>query len=538
MTFDLAIRSKFSDVQRGRDDLHSYQRDKAIPFLLENPFSGLFIDMGLGKTICSATVVSDLLAAFEHDKCLVIGPLRVATETWPTEFRLWQHTAWLNTSLIHVMDKLDDEPELKAQRSEWRLAVAKQNPQTPQERAKLMREQEMKARVALRQKRAKSSASVHIISRDWVEWLVDFYGPNWPYRMVIIDESSGFKDHKSNRFKSLAKVRNTPGLIERMHILTATPAAETYEHLFAQIFLIDRGERFGKSISKFRDKYFTYNQWSRKYKIRDGAESEILSKIADVCLVMQAKDYLPMEEPQELRRPVHLNARETELYRTLEAEFVVTLDDGTVIEAETAAVLSSKLLQLSSGVLYETVEETIELDNDDAVFKRVKKVHSIHEHKIEELKQIVEELEGKNILVAYHFKSSLDRLKKAFPKAVQMDKDGAAVKPWNAGKIKMLLMHPQSGGHGLNLQKGAHHIVFFDLPWSLELYLQFIGRLARQGQTEKVFVHLLTAIGTIDEMVYAALKAKNDAQEKLFGMLKRMIAKYRKKKLLELENGN
>lgn len=527
--FDLKIKEKFAEVERERSDLHPYQRDLAIPFLMNNPFSGLFIDMGLGKTISSGTVIADLLAEFDNDdKVLVVGPLRVATETWPTEFRTWRHTAWMNYEVIHVMDKMADEPELAAQQSGWRPA-GRRNGLMGKELEKFVRQQETAARNKLREKRARSSASVHIISRDWVEWLVEFYGPRWPYRTVIIDESSGFKDWKSGRFKALAKIRNSKTLITRLHILTATPAAETYMHLFAQIYLVDAGERFGRYSSKFLKDYFDQNRWSLKWTLRPGAEQAILEKISDICLVMKAEDYSDVKEPITLVRKIHLNAREMGLYETLQKDFVVKLDDGTVIEAESTAILSAKLLQLASGVLYETVEQTVELD-DDTEIKRVTKVHHIHDYKIEELKQIVDELQGKPILVGYHFKSSLDRLKKAFPKAVVMDRDGKAVKQWNAGKIAMLLMHPQSGGHGLNLQKGGHHIAFFDLPWSLELYLQFIGRLARQGQLHQVFVHVLMAVGTVDELVFSRLRDKFDAQDALFSLLKRLIRKFRKKK--------
>lgn len=494
------IKAKFANVVRGRDDMHDYQINKAVPFLKENPFSALFVDLGLGKTVSTATLIADLLAELDgDDKTLIIGPMRVATNTWPTEFSLWQHTAWINYTVLYVDD---DDPRLNAVPRHARTAEKDR----------------------LRVLAAKSRQSVHIVPVNWLEWLVNLHGPKWPYRTVVIDESSLLKDHRSGRFKALAKVRNTEGLIERLHLLTATPAAETYEHLFAQIFLLDRGERFGKYITKFQEKYFNYNKWTRKHKLREGAEEEILTKIADICLVMKAEDYLDLEKPTILRRPVHLSEREMALYKKMETDFIVTLEDGTEIEAETAAALSSKLLQMASGVLYETVETPV-ADSDEV--KRTTKVHAIHNHKIEELQQIVEELQGAPVLVAYHFKSSLERLKKAFPKATVMDREGKCVKPWNAGKIPILLMHPQSGGHGLNLQAGGHHIVFFDLPWSLELYLQLIGRLARQGQKHPVFVHLLTAVGTLDEVVHQALSAKEDAQEVLFTILKRLIRKAR-----------
>ncbi len=518
------IKAKFVDVVRGPEDMHEYQSGMAVPFLRDNPFSALFIDMGMGKTISSLTVIASVLADFLYDKVLVIGPLRVATETWPTEVGLWQHTAWMNFTVLHIDD---DDPRLAAAAAKAR-SMARQQGLSPADCSKASGKAATAEKDRLRGVAARSRPSIHIVPSNWVEWLVNFWGPSWPYRCVFVDESSGFKDHKSGRFKALAKVRNTPGLIERMHLLTATPAAESYVHLFAQVFLLDGGQRFGKHITKFQEKYFNYNKYSRKFKIREGAEDEILALIADISMVLKAKDYLSLTEPTILERRVHMNERELALYKTMETESIVALDDGTEIEAETAAALSSKLLQMASGVLYETVETEV----DDEVCRHTK-VHAIHEHKIEELKQIVTEAPEDTFLVSYHFKSSLERLKKAFPKAVVMDRDGKCVKPWNAGKIDMLLMHPQSGGHGLNLQAGGHRIVFFDLPWSLELYLQLIGRLARQGQKSPVTVQLLTTVDTLDSTVCRALSTKQDAQELFFEKLKRLIRSRRRAKLVQ-----
>ena len=343
---------------------------------------------------------------------------------------------------------------------------------------------------------------------------------------MFIDESSSFKDHASKRFEALAKVRNTPGLIERLHIFTATPAAESYIGLFPQIYLLDRGQRLGKNITTYRERYFTYNKYSMKYTLRPGAEEEILSKIADITLVMKKKDYLPTAEPTVIQHKVILAPAQRELLKTLERDFIITLPDGTELEARTAAILSSMLLQMASGCVYETLLLE-DWETDD--LKKVKKVHQLHDHKIEALKEIAEEAanEGKPLLVAYHFQSSLAKLTKAFPKAVVMDKAGKCIKPWNAGKIPMLLIHPQSAGHGLNLQYGGSTLIFYDLIWSLENYLQTIGRLDRQGQVNPVLVILLVAAGTRDEMVAECLAAKEDAQDKFFAILKQKIRNWR-----------
>lgn len=517
--FDAAayIREKLCDVEFQREQMHPYQNE-GYAFLIKNPFSALFIDMGMGKTVTSLTVIRDLLANFETTKVLIIGPLKVATDTWPTEIRKWAHTAPLNHSLIRCED---DNPELLAAMKQARVDARRMGLSSGAVE-KYVQTARAKTKQQILRRKAFSGASIHIINREEIEWLVNLHGKNWPYRTVIIDESSAFKDHTTARFKALKKVRCTAGLITRMHILTATPAAESYVHLFPQIFLLDRGQRLGKSIDRYRKNYFEYNPYSRKYKLREGCEEIILNKIKDICLVMKAEDHLDIEKPLVAPREVLLSETQMALYKQMQDEGFVRLPDGTEIDADTAAALSGKLLQMSSGVLYETFELG-DWETEDV--RKVRKVHQLHDHKIEMLKQIAEECPGEPLLVAYHFKSSLDRLKKAFPKAVAMDKEGRCIKDWNARKIPMLFIHPASGGHGLNMQKGGHNLVFFDLPWSLELYLQLIGRLARQGQKNLVLVQPLIAKGTLDEYVFKLLVSKQDAQEKLFRLLKRMIKK-------------
>lgn len=526
MNFDLMLKERFADVVRGREDMHSYQDGPGmlVDFVKAQAAGFVIVDMGLGKTVSVATAISDMILSGYEDKILIIGPPRVAIETWPTEFRLWQHLAWIVPELLYVDD---DDPELAAADRKAQH-YARMHGKSPTEcrsigqKARTVRKNELLAI------KARSTKQVHILPNHYVEWLVNLYEGGWPYRWVIIDESSAFKDHKAGRFKALKKTRKSKIrgklLINKMTLMSATPAAETQAHLFTQVYLLDGGKRFGVYVTKFQNEYFTYNQWSRKLTPREGTEEKLMEKIADISMVLKAKDYLPLKDPTVLCRPIHLTEKQMGMYSTLEKEFIVELDDGTEIEAETAAALSQKLLQLSSGVLYETVDVPAE----NGFVRKSTKVHKIHDHKIEELKEIVDEIQGKPILVAYHFKSSLERLQKAFPKAVVMDREGKCVKKWNDGKIPMLLMHPMSGGHGLNLQHGGHHMVFFDLPWSLELYIQFIGRLARQGQKNPVIVWLLTVVGTIDYTVYDGLARKQDMQEKLIRRLRRKIAAFRK----------
>lgn len=525
------IRSKFAEVELSREQMHDYQ-NTGLDFMKKNPFSALFIDMGLGKTVTSATLIADLLAELdpENDKVLIIGPLRVATQTWPNEFRKWKHLAHLNLSIIHVDD--DDERVKQAQRDAYKSRMASSTELFKSEKEKDARKWATGVAATMREQLriacTTSSASVHVISRDWIEWLVGYWKKRgrWPYKTIIIDESSGFKDHNSGRFKALQAVVDQPGFVKRMHLLTATPAAESYLHLFAQIYLLDRGKRLGKDMAHYKAKYFTENKYTRKWALRPDAEKEILAKISDICLVMKEQDYLPREEPLFVTRNVVMDDKQRALYLTLEKDMVVTLDDGSEIVAETAAALSAKLLQMASGVLYETKFVPGKTEDDD--HEKVNKIHHIHDHKMEELKLIVEEAQGRPILVGYHHRASKERLRKAFPQATLMDREGKCIKKWNKGEIPMLLMHPQSGGHGLNLQKGGHIIVFFDIPWSLELYLQFIGRLARQGQVHRVLVYLLVCKGTLDETVVEALTAKEDAQDRLFSILKKMRRKLRK----------
>lgn len=487
--FDARVAAKFDAVVRDRSDMHAYQDgpDGAVRFMHMHPFSLVCLDMGLGKTCSALTLISDLLQNFEHEgKVLVVAPLRVATDTWPTEIDLWRHTAWMDHTLIRSS-----------------------------------RQHSTKEGAAM------SKAPIHIINREQLEWLVYFHREDWPYRTVIIDESSSFKDHTSNRFKAVAKVRRTPGLITRMHLLTATPAAETYEHLWAQAYLLDLGERLGKGITRYRDTHFTYNKYSMKYKLREGQEDVILGKLADISLVMKAKDYLSRTEPTILQRKVKLSGPQLSLIEKLERDFLMTLPDGTEIEAKTAAMLAGMLLQMASGSVYETV---LEGDWETEDLKKIKRVHHLHTHKIDTLKEMAEEAatQGEPLLVAYYFQSSLAMLRKAFPKSVVMDKDGKCIRPWNAGEIPILLIHPQSAGHGLNLQHGGHILVFFDMIYSLEYYLQTIGRIDRQGQLNPVIVEMLVAEGTRDELVADCLRDKEDAQNKMFAILKRMIRKLKK----------
>jgi hypothetical protein len=442
-------------------EMHRYQ-DAAVEFAHRHPASNLWMDMGLGKTVTMWTLLRDLRRDKAMKRALVICPLRVATQTWPNELREWEHIADMPFSLIRHPDQ------------------------------------------AVRVQLAMSNKPVHIVNREMLPWLVDLWAEQrlWPYDTLIVDESSSFKDHNTRRFKALKAVRPHT---KRIHLLSATPASESYMGLFAQTYLLDRGERFGVSIEHFRKTYFDHDPYKMTYTLKPGSKERIVEKLADITLVMQADDYLPPNKPLMLRKNIVLDESEMKAYRDFERTLILKLPEGEHIEALTGAALSQKLLQAASGAVY---------DED-------RKARHFHNHKIAELEEIVEELDGRPVMVAYWFRSSLERLLRAFPQAKQMDKAGNLLTEWNAGRVPVLLVHPQSVGHGLNMQYGpGRDLVYFDMPWSGELYWQLIRRLARQGQKHVVRVHHLIAEQTIDETVFGSQQNKTDTQQALMDAIK------------------
>jgi len=342
---------------------------------------------------------------------------------------------------------------------------------------------------------------VYIINRENVKWLVEHYGKNWPFDMVVIDESSSFKSPSSQRFKALRKVFN---LTDRMVQLTGTPSPNGMMDLWAQIALLDNGERLGRNMTAYKNRYFESDFMGYNYTLRDGADKLIQDKIADITISMKSEDYLQLPERIDLVERVQMSPKHQKQYKQLEKEFILALNDGEVT-ALSAATLANKLLQYANGALYVDDIQTYEV---------------LHQHKLDALAELVEDNPTENILVAYNYKFDLDQLVKRFPDAVVMDKEGVAVDEWNKGNIKMLLAHPASAGHGLNLQHGGAVTVWYGLNWSLELYQQFNGRLHRQGQKRCVRVIHLVAEGTIDEKVMQAIENKAETQEALMQALK------------------
>jgi SNF2 family DNA or RNA helicase len=448
---------------------HSYQR-YCINRVLTTPALGLLLDMGLGKTVITLTAVNDLkYNRFAINKVLVIAPKKVAEGTWANERDKWNHLQLLRISTV-----------LGSQTKRIRAL------NTP--------------------------ADIYIINRENVPWLVEYYRNSWPFDMVIVDEFSSFKNHKAKRFKALSNVRPH---IKRIVGLTGTPAPNGLLDLWAQVFLLDGGQRLGKHITGFRERYFEPDQRSRdrifSYAPKDGGEDAIQRLIGDICVSMNAKDYLELPDITYNTVPVILDSKGQASYEKLEKEMLLEVDEST-IDAGSAAVLSNKLLQLCNGAVY---------DED-------RNIVQIHNAKLEAFMELIEALNRKPALVFYNFQHDKIRILKALEKSglrVRELKSPKDQDDWNNREIDILLAHPQSAAYGLNLQKGGNHVIWFGLNWNLELYQQANKRLHRQGQTEKVIIHHLAVSGGLDEDVAVALDNKADTQEQLMSALKARIEK-------------
>jgi hypothetical protein len=523
---------RFADVIRDRADMHGYQDDIGVPFMKKNPFSALFVDLGLGKSVMALTVIADMLAEGEWGPWLVIGPKRVVSSTWPTEIREWRHLAHLTTAAPFDKQYRKELAKVARETSAFCRDVADLKEPTfdlPADhnrmigfyelrdkwiRKRVERDRMRQARISIVGAFERNPAIIHLINREQFEHLVAAWGPErFPYRLVFIDESQSFKSHKSGRVKAMKAVRIDNDVIQRMHHLTATPAAESYEDLFTPTLLLDKGKRLGRFITNYRKRYFDkgYDGWT--WKLKKGAEEAIAERLSDLCLTMKAADYYPMEKPLYIKRPVVLSREERKRYDDFAEDFVLTLPSGEEITAENAAVLQQKLLQCASGAVY-----------DDK-----KRVHHLHDAKLETLAEVIEEAGDTPVLVAYWFKPTLARLKKAFPKGVELDAQSKIVPKWNKRQVPIMFIHPASGGAGLNLQHGSHILVMVDMFYSNEFYTQLVGRLARQGQKEIVRIIHLVAQGTLDDTVLDAIDDKEHGQERLFAALKairnRMLAK-------------
>ncbi|WP_419892831.1 SNF2-related protein [Oceanobacillus kimchii] len=444
---------------------HQYQK-YAIQKIIDTPAVGLFLDMGLGKTVITLTALKELDENyFDAGKILVIAPLRVAQDTWSRETEKWDHLEDITFSKI--------------------LGSRTQ-----------------------REKALKADADVYIVNRENVPWLVSMTGSKWPFDTVVIDELSSFKSSKSKRFRALRRVRP---LIQRIIGLTGTPSPNGLHDLWAQLYLLDQGKRLGKTITGYRDRYFVPGRRDGhivyEWKQKEEAESRVYDRISDICVSMSAKDWLDLPERIERMVPVNLSTSTRKKYEQLEKDLLLPFEDGD-ITADTAAVLSNKLLQMSNG----------------AVYNEKKEVQQIHDGKLDALEDLIEAANGKTILCFYTYKHDLARILERFPQAKKLE-GPEDISKWNIGEIPLLLTHPASAGHGLNLQDGGHNVVWFGLTWSLELYQQANARLDRQGQKERVVIQHLVAEGTIDEIVAARLADKTAGQEALLDAVKARIEK-------------
>lgn len=436
---------------------HEYQ-EYAKEFIVSRKVSALFLDCGLGKTVITLTAIWELLLDyFEIRRVLVIAPLRISRDTWRGELEKWDHLSGIEMSLV-----LGSEKE---------------------------------RRTALNRR-----ANVYVINRENVEWLVENY--RWDFDMVVIDELSSFKSHKAKRFKALKKVRP---MVKRIIGLTGTPAPNGLIDLWAEIGILDMGQRLGRFIGGYRERFFVPDKRSREmvfsYKPREGAEEMIYVLISDICISMKAADYLEMPECIYNRVEVAMNEKEMKLYGQLEKDMLLPFADGD-IDAVNAAALSGKLMQMANGAVYD--------ENGN--------VKHIHDRKLEALEDLVEAANGKSVLIAYWYQHDLDRIKKRTG-AVALD-TAEDMQRWNKGEIPVAIIHPASAGHGLNLQAGGSTLVWFGLTWSLELYQQTNARLWRQGQKETVVIHHLIAKDTLDEKVMAALEKKDCGQSALVEAVK------------------
>ena len=451
---------------------HNYQ-SYCIEYIKTHPVSALFLDCGLGKTVITLSAIRDLmLDEMKVSSVLVIAPLRPARDTWPAELKKWDHLKDLDISVI-IGDK--------------------------------------KTRIAA----INNDALIHVVNRENVKFLVEFFeisGQRWPYDTVVIDELSSFKNYQSQRFKWLREVRP---FVKRWIGLTGTPTSNGLMDLWAEIGILDGGERLGRFIGRFRESYFKPGSMNPStgvvfsYVPRPGAEERIYERISDMTISMKALDYLHLPDCIYVNHEVEMSPSENRFYDQLKRDLIIPTEDGD-IDAANAASLSNKLLQMSNGAVYD--------ENKAARF--------IHNRKLDMLEDLIEAANGQPVLIAYWFKHDRTRIIEHLTAAgyeIRDIRSSEDIELWNSGSIPVALIHPASAGHGLNIQSGGHILIWFGLTWSLELYQQTNARLWRQGQQETVTIHHIVTKNTVDEDVLAALASKDVTQEKLIAAVKAQL---------------
>lgn len=445
-------------------------QDSIIEWVLNNPRDGVWAGMGMGKTVSVLTAL-DILELTEPGPTLVLAPLRVASSTWPDEARKWDHLK--NVEVCPIIG-------------------------TPQER-----------RAAL-----KKDASIYTMSYENLPWLIEQLDGRWPFRKVVADESTKLKSFRlrqgGKRAQALGRIAHTK--IDRFIELTGTPSPNGLQDLWGQAWFLDAGERLGRSFNSFKQRWFQAVPGGDGYtniKPLPFAQSQIEDRLRDLCMSLDARDYFDIDEPIVTVVPVELPARARALYRDMEREMFMQIGESDV-EAFNAASRTMKCLQLANGAAY---------TDDKGAWAEV------HDMKLQALEEIIEEAAGMPVLVAYHFKSDLARLMRAFPQGRHLDKDPQTLRDWNAGKIPVLFAHPASAGHGLNLQDGGNILAFFGHWWNLEEYQQIVERIgptrqAQAGHDRPVFIYHIVARDTVDELVMARRETKREVQDLLLEALK------------------
>ncbi len=453
---------------------YEYQK-AALKWIMNKPQCALLLDMGLGKSVITLTAIRQLIDECEINTCLVVAPKKVAESTWTAEAQKWEHLHSLHVAKVMGTEK---------QRN-----------------------------TALEEK-----ADVYVIGRDSFVWLVGKYKGVLPFDMLVIDELTSFKSSKSQRFKAMRMARPT---VHRVVGLTGTPAPNGLIDLWAQMYCIDMGERLGKSVTKYRDAYFDCHRWNNmiiRCDIKKGCAEVIKRKIEDICLSMQAKDYLQLPDLMTHTEKITLSAKARKEYEAFEREKVLEFSElhegeSTNILANSAAGLMNKLSQFANGAVYDDEHN----------------VHEIHNEKLDKLSEIVEATNGSPVLVFYQYKHDASRIMRHLKgMTVRLYEDAETLKAWNEGQIDVLLAHPASTAFGLNMQQGGHYIVWFSTGWNLELYQQANARLHRQGQTCPVQVYKLICSGTVDERADNALTNKHSVQQGLLDSLNYLIQKHGK----------
>lgn len=446
---------------------HNYQA-YCIQRVVEDPAIGLFLRPGLGKTVITLTAVNILkYFRWQVAKVLVVAPKKVAEATWSKEAAKWDHLKHLRISTV----------------------LGSTNK---------------------RVKALNTPADIYGINRENVEWLVDYYQQAWPFDMVVLDESTSFKNSQSKRFKAIKRVRR---FVKKMVLLTGTPSSKGIIDLWAQVYLLDEGARLGKTLTQYRQMYFdcnTHGGHFTEYSPRDGAEDAVLSAISDICISMKAEDYLELPKQIEHEIPIMLDAKAQKAYKQFERELLLEIDE-TVITAGTAGVLTGKLLQMCNGALY---------DNDGQVVP-------VHDCKLEAYMELLEQIGGEPALTFYGYKHDKDRILERLRKTnlrVRVYEGVKDEEAWNAGEVDVLLVHPASCAYGLNLQAGGRHVIWYGLNWSYELNDQGNCRLWRQGSPyDKVYIHYLVVQDCVDEDVMATIRDRADTHEAVMRALKARI---------------